>query len=245
VSIRILLVDDQPMLRMGFRMVFDAQPDLEVVGEAADGIEALAAIERTAVDVVLMDVRMPRMDGVEATRRIAARPEPTPRVVILTTFDLDEYVFAGLRAGASAFLLKDVPPEELLHAIHVVASGDAIVAPSVTRRLLDQFVPHLPTNGGSAPAFTSSGESTASGESAASGAEPPRVDPLTERERDVLLQLARGQSNAEIAAALFLSEATIKTHVGHILTKLGLRDRVQLVIHAYETGLIQPNSPRL
>jgi DNA-binding NarL/FixJ family response regulator len=239
VSIRILLVDDQPMLRMGFRMVFDAQPDLEVVGEAADGIEALAAIERTAVDVVLMDVRMPRMDGVEATRRIAARPEPTPRVVILTTFDLDEYVFAGLRAGASAFLLKDVPPEELLHAIHVVASGDAIVAPSVTRRLLDQFVPHLPSNGGCAPALTSSGES------AASSAEPPRADPLTERERDVLLQLARGQSNAEIAAALFLSEATIKTHVGHILTKLGLRDRVQLVIHAYETGLIQPNSPRL
>jgi DNA-binding NarL/FixJ family response regulator len=237
VSIRILLVDDQPMLRMGFRMVFDAQPDLEVVGEAADGIEALAAIERTAVDVVLMDVRMPRMDGVEATRRIAARPEPTPRVVILTTFDLDEYVFAGLRAGASAFLLKDVPPEELLHAIHVVASGDAIVAPSVTRRLLDQFVSHLPTDG--APAFTSSGES------AASAAEPPRADPLTERERDVLLQLARGQSNAEIAAALFLSEATVKTHVGHILTKLGLRDRVQLVIHAYETGLIQPNSPRL
>jgi DNA-binding NarL/FixJ family response regulator len=239
VSIRILLVDDQPMLRMGFRMVFDAQPDLEVVGEAADGIEALAAIERTAVDVVLMDVRMPRMDGVEATRRIAARPEPTPRVVILTTFDLDEYVFAGLRAGASAFLLKDVPPEELLHAIHVVASGDAIVAPSVTRRLLDQFVPHLPSNGGCAPGLTSSGESTAS------AAEPPRADPLTERERDVLLQLARGQSNAEIAAALFLSEATIKTHVGHILTKLGLRDRVQLVIHAYETGLIQPNSPRL
>jgi DNA-binding NarL/FixJ family response regulator len=182
------------------------------------------------------------MDGVEATRRIAARPEPTPRVVILTTFDLDEYVFAGLRAGASAFLLKDVPPEELLHAIHVVASGDAIVAPSVTRRLLDQFVPHLPSNGGCAPALTSSGESTAS---AASSAEPPRADPLTERERDVLLQLARGQSNAEIAAALFLSEATIKTHVGHILTKLGLRDRVQLVIHAYETGLIQPNSPRL
>ena len=145
-TIRILLVDDQPMLRMGFRMVLDAQPDLEVVGEAADGVEALAALERTPVDVVLMDVRMPRMDGVEATRRIAALPEPTPRVVILTTFDLDEYVFAGLRAGASAFLLKDVPPEELLHAIRVVASGDAIVAPSVTRRLLDQFVPHLPAD---------------------------------------------------------------------------------------------------
>ena len=144
--IRILLVDDQPMLRMGFRMVFDAQPDLEVVGEAADGEEALAALARTPADVVLMDVRMPRMDGVEATRRIAAAPEPTPRVVILTTFDLDEYVFSGLQAGASAFLLKDVPPEELLHAIRVVASGDAIVAPSVTRRLLDQFVPHLPVD---------------------------------------------------------------------------------------------------
>jgi DNA-binding NarL/FixJ family response regulator len=226
-TIRILLVDDQPMLRMGFRMVFDAQPDLEVVGEAADGVEALAALERTPVDVVLMDVRMPRMDGVEATRRIAALPEPTPRVVILTTFDLDEYVFAGLRAGASAFLLKDVPPEELLHAIRVVASGDAIVAPSVTRRLLDQFVPHLPVDAEKA--------STAGG----AGARTP--DPLTEREHEVLLQLARGQSNAEIAGAMFLSEATVKTHVGHILTKLALRDRVQLVIHAYETGLVEPN----
>jgi DNA-binding NarL/FixJ family response regulator len=226
VAIRILLVDDQPMLRMGFRMVFDAQPDLEVVGEAADGVEALAAVERTPVDVVLMDVRMPRMDGVEATRRIAARPEPTPRVVILTTFDLDEYVFAGLRAGASAFLLKDVPPEELLHAIRVVASGDAIVAPSVTRRLLDQFVPHLPVE---------------DAKDASSASPPPAADPLTDRERDVLLQVARGQSNAEIAAELFLSEATVKTHVGHMLTKLGLRDRVQLVIHAYETGLVHPN----
>jgi DNA-binding NarL/FixJ family response regulator len=225
VPIRILLVDDQPMLRMGFRMVFDAQPDLEVVGEAADGVEALAAVERAPVDVVLMDVRMPRMDGVEATRRIAAMPEPTPRVVILTTFDLDEYVFAGLRAGASAFLLKDVPPEELLHAIRVVASGDAIVSPSVTRRLLDQFVPLLPV------------EDAEPRPSAA----PPPADPLTDRERDVLLQVARGQSNAEIAAALFLSEATVKTHVGHMLTKLGLRDRVQLVIHAYETGLVHPN----
>ena len=227
-TIRLLLVDDQPMLRMGFRMVFDAQPDMEVVGEAADGVEALAALERTPVDVVLMDVRMPRMDGVEATRRIAALPEPTPRVVILTTFDLDEYVFAGLRAGASAFLLKDVPPEELLHAIRVVASGDAIVAPSVTRRLLDQFVDHLPVEDGDA-----------SGAGGAAAVSP--VDSLTEREREVLLQVARGQSNGEIASALFLSEATVKTHVGHILTKLGLRDRVQLVIHAYETGLIEPN----
>ncbi|HZP30221.1 MAG TPA: response regulator transcription factor [Acidimicrobiia bacterium] len=223
-TIRILLVDDQPMLRMGFRMVFDAQPDLEVVGEAADGVDALAVLEHTPADVVLMDVRMPRMDGVEATKRIAAMPEPTPRVVILTTFDLDEYVFAGLRAGASAFLLKDVPPEELLHAIRVVASGDAIVAPSVTRRLLDQFVPHLPADGVPAPA-----------------AGAPPSDPLTDREREVLLQVARGLSNAEVAAALFLSEATVKTHVGHILTKLGLRDRVQLVIHAYETGLVAPN----
>jgi DNA-binding NarL/FixJ family response regulator len=209
---------------MGFRMVFDAQPDLEVVGEAADGVEALAALAHTQADVVLMDVRMPRMDGVEATRHIAASPEPTPRVVILTTFDLDEYVFAGLRAGASAFLLKDVPPEELLHAIRVVASGDAIVAPSVTRRLLDQFVPHLPA-----------------ADAVAAVAPPiPAADPLTEREREVLLQIAQGLSNAEIAAALYLSEATVKTHVGHILTKLGLRDRVQLVIHAYETGLIHP-----
>src|SRR5689334_10989536 len=168
-TIRILLVDDQPMLRMGFRMVLDAQPDLEVVGEAADGVEALAAVERTPVDVVLMDVRMPRMDGVEATRRIAAMPEPAPRVLILTTFDLDEYVFAGLRAGASAFLLKDVPPEELLHAIRVGASGDAIVAPSVTRRLLDQFVAHLPADAAAmAPAAVA-----------------PAADPLTEREHEV------------------------------------------------------------
>jgi DNA-binding NarL/FixJ family response regulator len=232
-TIRILLVDDQPMLRMGFRMVFDAQPDLEVVGEAADGVEALAALAHTPADVVLMDVRMPRMDGVEATRHIAAAPEPTPRVVILTTFDLDEYVFAGLRAGASAFLLKDVPPEELLHAIRVVASGDAIVAPSVTRRLLDQFVPHLP-----AADADPAGGAGAAGSSAAAA-----PDPLTEREREVLLQIARGLSNAEIASALFLSEATVKTHVGHILTKLGLRDRVQLVIHAYETGLIAPGCP--
>jgi DNA-binding NarL/FixJ family response regulator len=226
-TIRILLVDDQPMLRMGFRMVFDAQPDLEVVGEAADGIEALAVVERTAVDVVLMDVRMPRMDGVEATRRIAGRAEPTPRVIILTTFDLDEYVFAGLRAGASAFLLKDVPPENLLHAIRVVASGDAIVAPSVTRRLLDQFAAHLPDDARDQAAGQPTGQRPA--------------DPLTEREHDVLLQVARGQSNAEIAAVLFLSEATVKTHVGHMLTKLGLRDRVQLVIHAYETGVIEPH----
>ena len=165
--------------------------------------------------------------SVEATRRIAARAEPTPRVIILTTFDLDEYVFAGLRAGASAFLLKDVPPEDLLHAIRVVASGDAIVAPSVTRRLLDQFAAHLPDDTRDPAAGQPTGRRPA--------------DPLTEREHDVLLQVARGQSNAEIAAALFLSEATVKTHVGHMLTKLGLRDRVQLVIHAYETGVIEPH----
>ncbi|HEV3450247.1 MAG TPA: response regulator transcription factor [Acidimicrobiia bacterium] len=216
-TIRIVLADDQPMLRMGFRMILDAQPDLVVVAEASDGLEALDAVRNTPADVVLMDVRMPRLDGVEATRRICAEPNP-PKVLILTTFDLDEYVYAGLRAGASGFLLKDVPPEELLAAIRVVAAGDAIVAPSVTRRLLDQFARHLPDD------------------------RPPSrpLEVLTDREREVLLELARGRSNAEIAEALFLSEATVKTHVAHLLSKLGLRDRVQAVVLAYETGLVTP-----
>ena len=216
-TIRIALADDQPMLRMGFRMILEAQPDLEVVAEAGDGVEAINVVGRTPTDVVLMDVRMPRLDGVEATRQICAEPG-APRVLILTTFDVDEYVYAGLRAGASGFLLKDVPPEELLAAIRVVAAGDAIVAPRVTRRLLDQFARHLPDDQVSTPA----------------------VDSLTEREREVLLEVARGRSNAEIAGELHLSEATVKTHVAHILSKLGLRDRVQAVVLAYETGLITP-----
>ena len=216
-TIRIVLADDQPMLRMGFRMVFEAQPDLEVVAEANDGREVLEVLRATPADVVLMDVRMPHLDGVEATRRICAEPD-APRVLILTTFDLDEYVYEGLRAGASGFLLKDVPPPELLRAIRVVAAGDAIVAPSVTRRLLDQFARHLPRDEPSTPA----------------------LDRLTGRERDVLLEVARGRSNAEIAETLFLSEATVKTHVAHILTKLEVRDRVQAVVLAYESGLVTP-----
>ncbi|GHF29541.1 MULTISPECIES: response regulator transcription factor [Streptomyces] len=217
-SIRVMLVDDQVLLRTGFRMVLAAQPDMEVVAEAGDGVEALEALAGTAVDVVLMDVRMPRLDGVEATRRICAQENP-PKVLILTTFDLDEYAFSALKAGASGFMLKDVPPGELLGAIRSVHSGDAVVAPSTTRRLLDRFTPMLP--------------STAN--------EPTSAEfgRLTDREREVMLLVAQGLSNGEIAARLVLSEATVKTHVGRILTKLGLRDRVQVVVMAYESGLVR------
>ncbi|WP_327235191.1 response regulator transcription factor [Streptomyces sp. NBC_01317] len=216
-SIRVMLVDDQMLLRTGFRMVLAAQPDMEVVAEAGDGAEAIENLRATAVDVVLMDVRMPRLDGVEATRRICAEPDP-PKVLILTTFDLDEYAFSGLKAGASGFMLKDVPPSELLSAIRSVHSGDAVVAPSTTRRLLDRFAPLLPS------------------------ADKPRnkqMERLTEREREVMLLVAQGLSNGEIAGRLVLSEATVKTHVGRILTKLGLRDRVQVVVLAYESGLVR------
>ncbi|WP_335983621.1 MULTISPECIES: response regulator transcription factor [Streptomycetaceae] len=244
-AIRVMLVDDQVLLRTGFRMVLAAQPDMEVVAEAGDGAEALEVLRHTRVDVVLMDVRMPRMDGVEATRRIcggdrgttdrgtdrgttdrgaapdAPRAEPgPPRVLILTTFDLDEYAFTALKAGASGFMLKDVPPDELLTAIRAVHSGDAVVAPSTTRRLLDRFTPMLPT----------------SPEPAAGAA---ATDRLTDREREVLLLVAQGLSNGEIARKLVLSEATVKTHVGRILTKLELRDRVQAVVLAYESGLVR------
>ncbi|MEV6423851.1 response regulator transcription factor [Streptomyces sp. NPDC051662] len=216
-SIRVMLVDDQVLLRTGFRMVLAAQPDMEVVAEAGDGAEAIENLRATAVDVVLMDVRMPRLDGVEATRRICAEPN-APKVLILTTFDLDEYAFSGLKAGASGFMLKDVPPGELLNAIRSVHSGDAVVAPSTTRRLLDRFAPMLPSPG------------------------KPRhkeLDRLTDREREVMLLVAQGLSNGEIAGRLVLSDATVKTHVGRILTKLGLRDRVQVVVLAYETGLVR------
>ncbi|MBM9508551.1 response regulator [Actinacidiphila acididurans] len=222
-AIRVMLVDDQVLLRTGFRMVLAAQPDMEVVAEAGDGAEALEVLRATRVDVVLMDVRMPKMDGVEATRRICGgdrTPEAGgPRVLILTTFDLDEYAFAALKAGASGFMLKDVPPDELLTAIRAVHSGDAVVAPSTTRRLLDRFTPMLP--------------------SAAGERRHTEVDKLTDREREVLLLVAQGLSNGEIAAKLVLSEATVKTHVGRILTKLGLRDRVQAVVLAYESGLVR------
>ncbi|MGP4001842.1 response regulator [Streptomyces sp. 8N706] len=222
-SIRVMLVDDQVLLRTGFRMVLQAQPDMEVVAEAGDGTEALEVLRGTTVDVVLMDVRMPRMDGVESTRRICAGSgrdgTGAPRVLILTTFDLDEYAFSALKVGASGFMLKDVPPAELLAAIRAVHSGDAVVAPSTTRRLLDRFSPMLPS-AGSEPALTG-------------------LKRLTEREREVLLLVAQGLSNGEIAARLVLSEATVKTHVGRILAKLDLRDRVQAVVLAYETGLVR------
>ncbi|MBQ0985312.1 response regulator transcription factor [Streptomyces sp. F63] len=217
-SIRVMLVDDQVLLRTGFRMVLAAQSDMEVVAEAGDGAEALEVLGPAGPDVVLMDVRMPRLDGVEATRRICAR-EGAPKVLILTTFDLDEYAFSALKAGASGFMLKDVPPAELLSAIRAVHSGDAVVAPSTTRRLLDRFTPLLP-----GPA-----DVPATG----------RIGRLTEREREVMLLVAQGMSNGEIAARLVLSEATVKTHVGRILTKLELRDRVQVVVLAYETGLVR------
>jgi DNA-binding NarL/FixJ family response regulator len=224
VSISILLADDQPMLRLGFRLVLDAQDDMQVVGEAGNGTAALHMVQATRPDVVLMDVRMPGMDGIEATRRIVGSASAT-RVLILTTFDLDEYAYAGLRAGASGFLLKDVPPGDLLSAIRAVASGDAVVAPAVTRRLLDAFLPHLPD------------PSVAPGT-----AMPPEMSELTSREREILIEVAAGLSNAEIADRLVLAEATVKTHVGRMLGKLHLRDRVQAVVYAYEHGLVRPQS---
>ncbi|WP_432845306.1 response regulator [Amycolatopsis sp. CA-161197] len=223
--IRILLADDEALLRLGFRLVLDSQPDMTVVGEAADGA---AAVRRTAEldpDVVVMDVRMPGVDGIDATRRIV-QDHPRSRVLILTTFDIDEYAFPGLKAGASGFLLKNVPPEDLLSAIRAVASGDAVVAPTVTRRLLDAVSDRIPEpheDGRNPRAVTQRG-----------------LDRLTDREREVLTKLARGLSNAEIAEELVLSEATVKTHVGRILNKLELRDRVQAVVLAYEVGLVRP-----
>lgn len=217
-QIRVFLVDDQQMVRGGFRMLVDSQDDLTVVGEAGDGAEALERLAVTRADVVLMDVRMPRMDGVETTRRLAAQDD-APRVVVLTTFDLDEYAFAALKAGAAAFLLKDAPPEDLLGAIRTVHGGDAVVAPSTTRRLLDRFAAVLPDPQEAAP--------------------DTRLDALTEREREVLVHIGRGRTNAEIAADLVVAEATVKTHVGRLLAKTGSRDRVQLVVLAYETGLVR------
>jgi DNA-binding NarL/FixJ family response regulator len=218
----VLLADDQEMMRMAFRMVIESQPDLSIVGEAANGREAVDAVQRLSPDVVLMDVRMPEMDGVEATRRITSSPS-TARIIILTTFDLDEYVYAALRAGASGFLLKDTPPADLLSGIRAVASGDAVVAPRVTRRLLSTYAHRLPVAG------------------QPGAAQRELLDQLTAREREVLLEVAGSLSNAEIAERLVLSEATVKSHVGRILFKLTLRDRVQIVVFAYETGLITPS----
>ncbi len=219
--IRILLVDDQPLLRMGFRLILEGEPDLEITGEASTGVEAVRLAAELSPDVVLMDVRMPQGDGIEATRQITASGSSS-RIIILTTFDLDEYAFTGLQAGASAFLLKDVAPEELVHAVRIVASGDAVVAPRVTQRLLETYVRSLPL------AHTTA------------AVPDRRLAELTPREREVLEAIAEGWSNAELAARFFLSEATIKTHVRRILTKLDLRDRVQAVVYAYENGIVVP-----
>jgi DNA-binding NarL/FixJ family response regulator len=245
--IRVALVDDQELVRAGFKMVLDAQPDMTVTGEAADGRAAVDLARRGDADVMVMDVRMPRLDGVAAAREICAAA-PRPRVLMLTTFDLDEYAFAALKAGASGFLLKDVPPAELLFAIRAVHSGDSVVAPSTTRRLLDKFVPLLADSAAGAAGTAGTGNAAGNGAAArvngAVPARPGQLAGLTEREREVLVQLAAGLSNAEIAKCLFVSEATVKTHVGRILAKLGLRDRVQAVVLAYETGLVrvQPGS---
>ena len=221
-SVRVLVVDDQALVRAGLGVILGAQPDIEVVGEAADGLEAVDAVGRLRPDVVLMDIRMPRLDGLEATRRILeAGAEAGPRVMILTTFDTDEHVFEALRAGASGFLLKDAPREQLVQAVRTVAAGEALLAPSVTRRLIEQFSRRPVRNERS---------------TAAAGA----LSSLTAREREVLDAMARGLSNAEMAAALFVGEATVKSHVAHVLMKLGLRDRVQAVIFAYESGVVTP-----
>jgi DNA-binding NarL/FixJ family response regulator len=237
--IRILLVDDQPLLRMGFRLILEGEDDLEIVGEASDGAEAVRQVRLLGPDVVLMDVRMPVLDGIEATRALTASGA-CAKVIILTTFDLDEYAFAGLQAGASAFLLKDVAPAELISAVRVVASGDAVVAPRITRRLLETYV-----RSGGAAATPGGGPAQGSPASPAASRPPgdPLLEDLTPRETEMLEAMAEGLSNAEIAHRYFLSEATVKTHVRRILNKLHLRDRVQAVVYAYETGLVVPSNP--
>jgi DNA-binding NarL/FixJ family response regulator len=222
VSIRVVVADDQELVRSGFSMILEAQPDIEVVAEAGDGEQAVAAVERHTPDVALLDIRMPVVDGLEAARRICARSGC--KVVMLTTFDLDEYVYEALYAGASGFLLKDVRRDDLVHAVRVVAAGDSLLAPAVTRRLVADLVRRRR-------------------EEAAAEVTPQRLDVLTAREVETLRMLARGLSNAEIATTLFVSEHTVKTHVSNVLSKLGLRDRVQAVICAYETGLVTPGSP--
>jgi DNA-binding NarL/FixJ family response regulator len=222
-SISVLLADDQPLLRRGFRMIIEAEDDLTVTGEAGDGGEAVDCARRSPPDVVLMDIRMPNTDGIEATRRIIAA-NPAVRVLVLTTFDLDEYAFGALRVGASGFLLKDVRPAELITAIRTVAAGNAVVSPRVTRRLLEEYAQLMPAPAGR------------------QAERYPQLSSLTEREREVLEAVARGLSNAEIAAKLFVSETTVKSHVGRILAKLGLRDRIQIVVLAYEAGLVRPGT---
>jgi DNA-binding NarL/FixJ family response regulator len=219
-SIRVLIVDDQALVRAGFRMILESETDIEIVGEAGDGLEALDAVRELKPDVVLMDIRMPNLDGLEATRRILEAGGDGPRVLMLTTFDLDEYVYEALRAGASGFMLKDTPPEQLVSAIHVIASGDALLSPTITKRVIEEFIRRPP--------------STVPTE------RPAKLNDLTARELEVLGFMARGLSNAEIAKDLFVSETTVKTHVARILMKLDLRDRVQAVVFAYESGLVQP-----
>ena len=212
----VFLADDQSLVRSGFRMLIDAEDDMEVVGEATNGLWAVSALTARPADVVLMDIRMPELDGVEATRRIVAAGLPC-KILVLTTFDLDEYVFAALKAGASGFMLKDARPDDLLSAIRAVAAGEAVVAPSATRRLLEQVVEKLPD---------------------APGRRDERLDVLTDREREVLAEIAKGATNAEIAATLFMAEGTVKTHIGRLLSKLNARDRVSLVLIAFEAGLV-------
>ena len=220
-SIRVLIADDQALVRGGFRAILEAESDIDVVAEVGDGGEALDVARSHRIDVVLMDIRMPRLDGIEATRRLLAEPRnPPTRVLVLTTFDLDEYVYEALRAGASGFLLKDVRPEHLAPAVRVVAAGEALLAPSVTRRLIEEFARRPVPRGRSLEA----------------------LQQLTPRERDVLMLVARGMSNSEIAGRLFVGESTVKTHVAHILSKLDLRDRVHAVVFAYESGLVQPGA---
>jgi DNA-binding NarL/FixJ family response regulator len=231
--ISVLLVDDHSLIRMGFRLVLDAEDDIEVVGEAADGTAAVSMCSALRPDVVLMDVRMPGHDGIEATRDIAAAGLPC-KVLILTTFDLDDYVYAGLRAGASGFLLKDTQPADLIAAIHTIAAGDAVLAPAATSRLVRQFAATPPPGG-------HAGTEPSDAKLSDGGAQIKQV--LTDREQDVFSRIAAGMSNGEIAASLFLSEGTVKVHVGRILAKLGLRDRVQAVVLAYESRLITPGTP--
>jgi DNA-binding NarL/FixJ family response regulator len=220
VSVRVLIADDQALVRAGFRKILEADPAIEVVGEAADGLEAVECSRAHAPDVVLMDIRMPALDGIAATRRLSEELKDGPRVLVLTTFGLEEYVYEALRAGASGFLLKDVPPEQLIDAVHVVARGDALLDPAITRSVIEAFA--------SRPA--------ARRELAG------RIEDLTPRERDVFRLVARGLSNAEIAGELVVGDGTVKTHVAHLLLKLGLRDRVQAVIYAYEAGVVQPGA---